>query len=92
MAVKVVRNFVPMFPDEALDKIVPELVDHICNGCPVKHLCPMHDKEDPTSESCKALTILERFFLTGKISFKGATVPENIPPQDKKIMYNLEGF
>ena len=92
MAVKIVKNRALLNPDEVVDKIVPELVNRICSKCALRRVCPLNDIENPNPESCIAITILERLFISAKISFKEATVGEAMPPSDQKILYNLEGF
>ena len=92
MAVKIVKNRALLNPDEVVDKIVPELVNRICRQCALRRICPLNDLENPNPESCVALTILERLFISAKISFKEATVAEDMPPADQKRVYNLEGF
>lgn len=92
MAVTVVNGEAELYPDEACDKVVSEITDRVCGKCDLKHLCPLFDKADPEGESCEALKILERLFLHGKISFKQATVAEEMPPRDAKRTYNLEGL
>jgi hypothetical protein len=92
LAVKIVKNRALLNPDEAVEKIVPELINRICSQCALRRVCPLNDLENPNPESCIAITILERLFISAKISFKEATVAEDIPPADQKILYNLEGF
>jgi hypothetical protein len=87
-----VKNRSLLNPDEVVEKILPELVNRICSKCALKRVCPVNDLENPNPESCMAITILERLFVSAKISFKEATVAGDMPPADQKIMYNLEGF
>jgi len=79
--------------DEACDRYLPELVNRVCSSCPIKHLCPQQNPEDPFPDGCQALKILERLFLVGKLSFRDATVPAELPENGGlKVFYDLDGF
>lgn len=62
--------------EEAFEKFGPQLAKDLCKGCDLKPIC------DHFNTSCRLAAILERLFLTGRITYEEATQPiTDVSPQ-----------